>query len=220
MTASTLLLLALVAAPQPSDEQRRVVGGSVRIGLLPGQPGELSQPIGAGMGVRIRMRPPARPKSRLVGELAVEHDRFGRSVRVEVELEDEQGLPSGERIEITRAQRLTLTRMLAGVGYAPAGRWIQGRVSAMGGVAVAFYKHPGASPESVSAWKGLLRADAALAFKVHRGLWIELAVEWNVLTPDDPERIQFAEPTDSADDSLVRPFGDYGVVSLAALYAF
>lgn len=217
MTTATIALLALVAAaPSAADLQRRVVGAGVRVALLPGQAGELSEPLGVGMGVRIRVRPPAVPRSGFVGEVAVEHDRFGRSVRVQAELEDAQGLPSGERIELIRSQRTTLTRMMAGVGYAPAGRRVQGRVAVMGGAALAFFLHPGASPTSVSRWKALARADAGIALKVYRQLWIELSVEYNVLGPEDDEQFDFGK----GETESVRPFGDYGGASVTALYAF
>ncbi len=215
MTASLIALLAVVGAPSDAELQARVVGAGVRVGLLPGEAGDLSEPVGAGMGVRIRVRPPSRGS--FVGEIAVEHDRFGRTVAVEVELEDERGLPSGERIELFRAQRLTLTRMLAGVGWAPQGRRVQGRVAVMGGAALAFFLHPGANPTSVSRWKALARADAAVAVKVVRRTWVELSVEWNVLGPDSEEEMDFGAPGGAKG---VRPFGDYGVAGVSALYAF
>ncbi len=207
--------MTLVSAPE--DGRGKVVGAGIRIAWLGGEAGQLSEPLGVGIGVRIRLRPPGGP---FLGEIAVEHDRFARALPVEVEIEGERGAPTGETIVLHRSQRLALTRMLVGVAWSPAWRRVQPRLGVSGGAALAFFLHPGAEPISVSRWKGLVRTEAALAVRVYRQVWGEIAAEYNVLLPDATETFDLRDAGGRPGPMPIRPFGNYAAATANVLYSF
>jgi len=201
------LLLALVATSAPFPAARGATA-SLKAPVLVGEAAALNARIGFGIGLRFDVAPELLPLRPFV---AFDHDRFSRSVALEASADS----PAQPSQAVRRAQRLTTSSFVGGLGWAVGSEPVYLRIGVGAGAQLCFFLYPGAEPLSLSAWKALLRVDAGVGARITAHLLAELGAEWNLVMPKEPDSV--ALPSGPSERIL---FDDYPAVVLRFTYTF